>query len=131
MKKAFVGKALAVLAAVVVIGACAGTQPIYNVANTPFPTGGKSLSMDEAQKAIIRAGTRLGWQMQPTRSGLISGRIALRTHVAMIDVEHDTRTFSIKYKDSTGLNAQGDMIHKNYNGWIQNLEKAIRTELIQ
>ncbi len=49
-------------------------------------------------------------------------------HAAVVDIEHDTRSYSIKYRDSTNLNAGDGMIHSNYNGWIQNLEKAIRVQ---
>jgi hypothetical protein len=59
----------------------------------------------------------------------LTGRLALRTHVAVVDIAHDTNSYSIKYRESTNLQAEGGMIHKNYNGWIQNLEKGIRTQL--
>jgi hypothetical protein len=84
--------------------------------------------MAEVQQAILRAGTQLGWQMQPEAPGRISGRLALRTHLAQVDIEHDTKSYSIKYRDSTNLMAGDGMIHRNYNGWIQNLEKAIRVQ---
>jgi hypothetical protein len=84
--------------------------------------------MGEVQTAILRAGTQLGWQMQAVSPGRISGQIALRTHTAVVDIEHDAKSYSIKYRDSTNLDARDGMIHRNYNGWIQNLEKAIRTQ---
>ncbi len=49
--------------------------------------------------------------------------------MAVIDLEHDTKSYSIKYRDSTNLNAKDGMIHRNYNSWVQNLDKAIRAEL--
>lgn len=123
----FVG--ILVTAALLALGACGTTQPIYNVESSPIAgPSGKSLSMTEVQQAIMRAGTQLGWQMQAEGPGRISGRIALRTHTAVIDVEHTTKTYSIKYRDSQNLDARDGMIHRNYNGWIQNLEKAIRVQ---
>jgi len=47
----------------------------------------------------------------------------------VVDITHDTKQYSINYKDSTDLGASGGQIHKNYNGWIQNLDKGIRTQL--
>jgi hypothetical protein len=85
--------------------------------------------MDDVNKAIVRAGTQLGWVITPESPGKLTGRIALRTHTAVVDITHDSRTFNIKYRDSTNLEASGDQIHKNYNGWIQNLEKGIRAQL--
>lgn len=121
-----------VAAAALTLAACGGVQPIYEVSNSPIilPPG-KSVSMNDVTAAVMRAGSKLGWQMQPEGPGRISGRIALRAHLAVIDVSHDTKSFSIKYRDSTNLNAKDGMIHKNYNGWVQNLEKGIRAELTQ
>jgi hypothetical protein len=117
-------------AAALAFAGCAGQQPINNVTNAPFVLPqGKSLSMGQIQKAIIAAGTGLGWQMTPTGPGKLSGRLALRTHVADVDIEHDTKSYSIKYRDSQNLDARDGMIHKNYNGWVENLDKAIRTQV--
>lgn len=117
-------------AAMLFVAGCGTTQPIHNVQNSPIilPPG-KTVNMQQVTTAIMRAGTRLGWQMQPEGPGRLSGRIALRSHTAVIDVEHDTKQYSIKYRDSTNLDARDGMIHRNYNGWIQNLDKNIRAEL--
>jgi hypothetical protein len=121
---------VSMLAAAVLVAGCATTQPIYNVQNAPITTAdGKSLTMQQVNTAIFRAASRLGWQMQQQKPGRLTGNIALRAHSAAIDIEHDTKSYSIKYRDSQGLNAADGMIHRNYNGWIQNLDKAIRTEL--
>lgn len=118
-----------VAAAALVLAGCATTQPIYNVEKAPIVgPAGKTLSMTEVQQAIMRAGTQLGWQMQPEGPGRLSGRLALRTHLAVVDIQHDAKSYSIKYRDSTNLDARDGMIHRNYNGWIQNLEKAIRVQ---
>ena len=59
----------------------------------------------------------------------MTGTLALRTHVAVVDIQFDSKTYSIKYKDSTNLDYTGNSIHKNYNGWIENLDNAIRVQL--
>jgi hypothetical protein len=125
----FLGIVVAAASLVFIAGCGTTVQPIYNVQSAPITApAGKTLSMTEVQQAILRAGTQLGWQMQPERPGRISGRLALRTHLAVVDIEHDTKSYSIKYRDSTNLEARDGMIHRNYNGWIQNLEKAIRVQ---
>ena len=107
---------------------CASTEPIENVLEAPLGiAAGKALSMGEISKAIVNAGHSLGWSMQPTAPGKISVRLALRAHVAEIHVEHDTRSYSIKYRDSSNLEAKGGLIHSEYNRWIGNLDKAIRS----
>src|SRR5262245_20116269 len=117
------------VAAALLAAGCGTVQPIYNVEKAPIVgPAGKTLSMSEVQTAILRAGTQLGWQMQAVSPGRISGQIALRAHTAVVDIEHDAKSYSIKYRDSTNLDARDGMIHRNYNGWVQNLEKAIRTQ---
>ncbi|HEV3009144.1 MAG TPA: hypothetical protein VGX52_08940 [Burkholderiales bacterium] len=118
------------IAAALVAAGCGTTQPIQNVEKAPIILlPGKTVTMQQVTTAIMRAGTRLGWQIQPEGPGRLSGRIALRAHSAVVDLEHDTKSYTIKYRDSANLNAADGMIHRNYNGWIQNLDKAIRSEL--
>lgn len=125
-KKRFLG--VLALSAFVALGAGCITAPIYDVVNAPV-VANRPASMDDVNKAIIRAGTQLGWVITPETPGKLTGRIALRTHTAVVDITHDTKTFNIRYRESTNLEASGGQIHKNYNGWIQNLEKGIRTQL--
>lgn len=123
LKGLFVAFAAAALAACV--------QPIYNVKSAPIETpGGKPPTMAEVEKAIVRAGSALGWRMQPVQPGLVVGTLNLRSHSAVVNVTYDTRTYNISYKDSTELNYDGTNIHKNYNGWVQNLDKGIRAQLL-
>jgi hypothetical protein len=49
--------------------------------------------------------------------------------MAMVNVKYDTKTYSITYKDSSNLDYTGDSIHKNYNGWVTNLDHGIQSQL--
>lgn len=114
--------------ATLTLAGCATTQPIHDVVEAPFDLpAGKPLPMSVISKAILDAGSSLGWSMQPTAPGRISGRLLLRTHVAEIEVAHDTVSYSIKYRDSSNLEAKDGSIHSEYNRWIGNLDKAIRS----
>ena len=104
------------------------TKPIYNVTNAPVSTA-QQASLDDVRQAIQRAGASLGWQMQPDAPGHMLGTLALRNHVAVVDINYTPRTYSITYKDSTNLDADGKNIHNNYNGWIQNLDRTIQAQL--
>jgi hypothetical protein len=104
------------------------TQPVYDVNQAPI-TASRQPTMADVERAIRVAGASLGWQMTPKGPGQMEGTLNLRTHRAVVDVRYDTQTYSIKYKDSSNLNYDGSNIHKNYNGWIQNLDKAIRAGL--
>ena len=85
--------------------------------------------MEDIEKAIIIAGAGLGWRIKSKSPGNLIGTLALRDHIAIVDIKVDTEKYSITYKDSTNLKYDGTNIHSNYNGWIQNLEKSINAQL--
>jgi len=86
--------------------------------------------MESIQKAIISAGNELGWRMLPTGPGVITGTFEFKTkHAAVITITYDTKTYTIKYQDSTDLHYDGTNIHRVYNGWVTSLDRAIRTQL--
>jgi hypothetical protein len=106
------------------------TAPIYNVANAAVvSTGGKTVTDEQVKAAIVRAGSALGWQIRDAGPGKLVGNISLRAHTAEVEIPYSTGSYSILYKSSTNLNEGGGQIHKNYNGWIQNLHKGINTQL--
>jgi predicted small secreted protein len=108
---------------------CNTMQPVQDVVDAPITSPGKPLTMAEVQRAIERAGAGLGWQIKPVKPGQLTGQLDLRTHRALVDITHNTKTYNIKYRDSTDLGAKDGQIHRNYNGWVQNLDKAIRAQL--
>lgn len=122
MKSAAV-KFTILLVAALALGACR-TAPVYNVESATMATP-EDATLEEVAGAIKRAGTGLGWQMIDKGPGEIEGRLHLRSHMALVRITFDTDQFSIFYEDSTNLKYDGTTIHKNYNGWVQNLEQAI------
>ncbi len=104
--------------------------PIYNVLSAPIPPN-PAATMENIEKAVIRAGLTLGWQIAPKGPGRAEGVLVLRKHRAVVDITYDTMSFNINYKDSVNLNysEKDKTIHSNYNGWIQNLEKGIRAQV--
>lgn len=125
-KSSFYFGVLALLA--LVIAGCK-SAPVQNVQDAGIATGATNASMENIQKAIIRAGASLGWNMKPAGEGAMIGTLHLRKHVAVVDIRYNTQTYSILYKDSQNLDYDGTNIHSNYNGWIQNLNRAIQTQL--
>lgn len=119
----------AALAVVFLLTAFGAGAPIYNVTASSIPPNPLA-TLENIEKAVIRAGMQLGWQIAPQGLGKAEGVLVLRTHRAVVDITYDTKSFSITYKDSVNLDykAQDRTIHSNYNGWIQNLEKAIRIQ---
>lgn len=114
---------------ILVLGGCRST-PVYSVADSQFTTAsGKELSLDEMKSAIISSGTSLGWFFTEKAPGHLLGTIAIRKHIAKVDVKFNAKTFSITYNDSENLDYDGINIHKNYNGWVRNLQTSISARL--
>ncbi|MCP9447133.1 MAG: hypothetical protein NNA22_06130 [Nitrospira sp.] len=116
---------------IAVVG-CRGGGQIYNVKDAPISTAtGKEATLDQITKAIVEAGSGLGWTMAVVKPGQIVGTLHIRSHTAIVEIPYTTKTYSIIYKDSTNLkyDAEKQTIHENYRGWIQNLDKAIKSRL--
>jgi hypothetical protein len=103
-------------------------SPIYNVNNAAV-SAPKRVTLNDVRGAIERAGNGLGWQMQPTGPGRLVGTLNLRSHMAQVDIQYTTTSYSITYRDSKDLNYDGSNIHSNYNNWIRNLDQAIKQQL--
>ncbi len=116
--------------AVVLLAGCATPHPVRNITAEPVVgPAGRAVSLEEVGKAILRAGGTLGWQMKQMEPGYILGTLKLRSHVAVVDIRYTNKNYNITYKDSTNLDYDGKHIHNNYNGWISNLDRAIKTQL--
>lgn len=95
----------------------------------------KTISNDDVFKSILRAGSSLGWVITKINDNTAEGRIDLRRHSAVVVIkfssDNKTANYSITYKSSLNLdyNPADNTIHKNYNGWIHNLNTRIRSEL--
>ena len=121
--------AIVVSAGVLLAAGCRTPTPVYNVTNAPVAASKANPSADDVGKAIQRAGATLGWQMKQVKPGNMIGTLVLRKHMAVVDINYSASSYSINYKDSTELNYDGQNIHPNYNGWVQNLDKAIKAQL--
>jgi len=108
--------------------ACNHLAPVQDVG--PEPIVPAPASIENVEKAILKAGAGLGWQMKPVAPGKIEGTLLIRVHRAVVDITYDMKTFSIKYKDSTELKYDGTNIHQNYNVWVADLAKQIRVNLV-
>lgn len=112
---------------VLLIAACRET-PVYNVESAPL-NAPPTATLQDIQRAIIRAGSARGWQMSPMEPGYIVGTLTRRSHTAVIDIRFNTQTYSITYRDSTNLSFDGTNIHSNYNSWIQLLQTDIQNQV--
>lgn len=137
----FVLNGAIVLTLIVALTGC--MAPILNVKDAQVKTlSGKELTLDQVTKAIVLAGMGLKWEMVVASPGHIVATLNLRGHQAVVDIPYTTSTYSILYKSSVNLTgfqagkkepvpeSPPDLIHSNYNGWIENLDHAIRTQFI-
>lgn len=115
------------IAFVVALGACA-SKPILNVNDAPISTG-KKLQASQVRQAIVTAGAALGWKVVDVKPGLLEGTLRLRDHTAVVEIPYTTSKYSIIFKSGVNLNEKDGQIHKNYNGWVQNLERGINAAL--
>jgi len=106
------------------------TAAVYNVNNSPVVSN-KELTKAEMYKAIYAAGATLGWNITKVEEGLAKGQLNLRKHMALVNIKYNEKTYSIMYDNSLNLNYNKEKgtIHSNYNGWIQNLQRAIDTQI--
>ena len=117
--------ALAVAAGNATAG-CGRCEPIKNVSEQALIVGsGKEPTLEQVREAIVRAGGGLGWRVVDASPGVMLGTLVLRTHTAQVEIPYSTKSFSIVYKASVNLDAADGQIHKNYNGWVQNLARGI------
>jgi len=123
---------LTIVAALVMVAAIAGCSsvPIMNVSDAAVTSSsGKALSQEQVRSAIVRAGATLGWKMTDEGPNVLVGTLQLRTHAAVVEIPYTTKSYSIKYRSSVNLEEKGGSIHKNYNGWIQNLNRDINAQI--
>jgi hypothetical protein len=117
-------------AGMLALGGCVTTAPIENVINAPIVVpSGKTIAPSDVATAIERAGRALGWELAAEAPGLFGARLRLRNHLAVVKIEYDQKAYSIRYADSANLEAKDGLIHRAYNEWIENLDRAIRAQL--
>jgi hypothetical protein len=122
MQRRMLARTMPMVLAAVALGVAACSQAIYDTGGGTFTgTGTREVRLVQ----IERAANGLGWQIDPVRPGTARATLNLRSHVAVTEIAYDETRFTIRYADSRNLGYDGTSIHKNYNGWIQNLERAI------
>jgi hypothetical protein len=67
--------------------------------------------------------------MKEAGPGKVTATLLIRKHTAEIEIPYSPTSYSITYKSSVNLDEGDGQIHKNYNGWIQNLNRGINAQL--
>jgi hypothetical protein len=110
--------------------------PIEDIKNaTLIGPPGKTLSLEDVQTALYRAGLTKGWTIQNTAPGQASGTLVVRNkHTVKVDITYTDKSLSITYKSSENMkyevNDSGQpLIHPYYNKWIHELMRVVNLEL--
>lgn len=111
----------AVLLLVLALAAC-GPAPLRDVDRTAFPT---RLGLAEAEAAILRAGTNLGWEVTPLAPGRVRATLGVRRAHARVEVAFDAEGFRIIQAE--GENLPG-ALRDDANAWVGTLAREIRRE---
>lgn len=130
----------------VIMSGCSNDAYIQNIPTQYVSTNKTQNTTEDIKKAIMRAGSGLGWNMHIDNPKHITATLYIRAHMAKVGINYDSETYSIKYLDSSNLKykAAGTettdfddsthitktaTIHRNYNSWIINLDRAIKAHL--
>ena len=117
--------------AIFFVAACT-TRPVidYNENSLNVPSSA-NLTMQQVEEAIFKAATVRHWEIRRIRQGELEAKYDVKSHgryVAFVRIIHDTRSYSIIYKDSSNLKFKEGRIHRNYNNWIRRLKLEIQKQ---
>lgn len=102
------------------------SKPIHNIEAQEITT---SVDSEQVRQAIIEAAASRGWIITDARDNVITATIDVRTHQASVRIPYSSTSYSIMYQDSRNLDQRGNMIHRNYNRWVNNFDQEIRRNL--
>lgn len=118
-----------VLLVAAMLGGCASLEPrIYDVRAVSLPLSGTPARLDQIARAILRAGTSLGWKMQRVGRHHITGTFDVYRAQAMVDVHFTRHYYAIRYRDSRNLHVIDGHIETRYNTWVRSLSRQIKFE---
>lgn len=86
-------------------------------------------TLADIETSIIRGGKLLGWEMKKVKTGLIQGTLNLRAHTAVVDIPYSLKSYSVLYVSSKNLDYDGQMIHRSYPRWVNNLRAKIDEQI--
>ena len=132
-KKLFLLSALMIMSLVLVTG-CMRQAALQNPTNLPVSSAtGQSLKEAQVKQAILAAAKEKGWVARELTPGVISASLAVRSHLAEVEIPYSGSSYSILYKNSSNLDYKaGDQtIHNQYNNWVNYLRQAIDARLAE
>ena len=126
--KNIIRAAIIILVLTLMVGCVGRTKPVYNIENQPIDY---TLTTEQVEKAITKAGAQKKWRMMVIKPGEIVGNILVRSHKARIQIDYTEKFYAITYLESNNLLYKDGKIHRNYNRWINSLDQTIQSNLFE
>ncbi len=106
--------------------------PLYPAA----AASGKSMTLDDVRRTIQTAALLKNWSLEERAPGAMLATFQVRgKHTIMVDITYTADGYTFAYNNSTNMNYKKEngleLIHPNYNKWVQDLRKAIQIELLK
>ena len=96
-------------------------------------SSGKPLSNEQVRSAIIKGGAAHNWVASAPAGNAVKLTYSRREFSATVQVTYNSKSYSIKYADSTNLHYASEggkaVIHPNYNKWMNSLRQSIDVAL--
>jgi hypothetical protein len=91
----------------------------------------QNVDLKTVEEAILKSTREAGWKPDVVKSGVIKATLTQRKHMAAIQIEYSSKSYTIKYSDSQNLeyDKKNNTIHRNYNRWVNNLDRRITKNL--
>lgn len=125
-----------ILLAVLALPAAADAQLRATDLENPDPVSvPEGLEASAVHDAIESALYRRDWTIhsEDAEQGIIIADLHIRDHWAQIEIVYGSDEVVIEYRDSDNLHYDqrddGEIIHRNYLGWVDNLVTDIRQEM--
>ena len=88
------------------------------------------VSEEKMKTVIVNALQKREWTVQRLSPQLVQAEINVRNqYYAAIDIRYTRNSYAITYRDSRALGYKDGKIHRNYNRWVNNLDRDIMAGL--
>jgi hypothetical protein len=106
------------------VGCVSMVVPMERLENVPVSYSG------DVGQPIERALVSRNWAVTGRRPGEIDATLIGAEFRVAITVAYTQNSYSVRYRSSEGLSADGTNIHRHYNNWLNNLRISIERETI-
>ncbi len=133
-KRNLIVLSLVLLFSLLALTGCMRQAKLQNPTNLPvYGATGKQLTEAQVKQAILAGAREKGWVAREMGPGLITATLAVRSHLAEVEIPYSANGYSILYVRSSNLDydARNQTIHNQYNNWVDYLRRAIEARMAE